>query len=71
MKRLEYCAMVRDLDRIRRGLWLREKGNTSEIEEREIVAIFQIEGSLHIEENIHQLSPVEEDPTQINSVSNP
>ena len=24
----EYCAVVRDLRRLRRGLWLRERGNT-------------------------------------------
>jgi hypothetical protein len=41
------------------------EGQHSEIKERDTGEIFQIEGSLHIEENIHHLSSVEEDPTQI------
>jgi hypothetical protein len=28
MKKLEYCEVVRDLDQIRRGMWLRERGST-------------------------------------------
>jgi hypothetical protein len=48
------------------------EGKHSENEERDIGAIFQIKGSLHIEENICQLSPVEEDPIQIRlRASNP
>jgi hypothetical protein len=27
MNNLEYCAVVRDLDQIIRGMWLRDRGN--------------------------------------------
>jgi hypothetical protein len=37
MKRLEYCMVVRDLDRIRRGLWLRERGNTMRMRKETLV----------------------------------